>query len=125
MTTLIENLEKSLTTEALFGDNPNFRITTDYILQWFNITTQLYHTVWCAGVDGKVQYKVAAIGDSTSTALEIVGGVIPNGLPESNYRITADNVIQLANTTTKKWNTPLLSGIGSSITFRMSQIGEN
>ena len=48
--------------------NKNFRITTDYVLQIFNVTTQEYHTIWMGELNGEKYIEVSPEPDTTSMA---------------------------------------------------------
>lgn len=89
----------------------NFRITTDYILQIFNDTTQSYHSIWIGERNGKYCIEVAADSDTTSVALDwnYANQQLPNPSKEqqatSNYRITEFQSLQLLNPTSGKYHT--------------------
>lgn len=107
----------------------NFRITTDYILQIFNVTTQGFHTIWVAGEDGKATLQSAKNADSTSTELDWDYQVFqlpdpPLDSTTTNYRKTNNNVLQLLNVDTKKWHTLFISGNKNNPKFSISKQGE-
>lgn len=89
--------------------NKNFRITTDYILQIFNVTTQGYHTIWMGELNGEKYIEVSPEPDTTSIALE--WDFIINQFPSpsdfkattSNYTISDGGVLQLLNPNTNQY----------------------
>lgn len=84
--------------------NQNFRITTDYILELFDVSTNNYFKIWIAGNDGSAALKIDSIADTTSVALNITTKAIPNGNENSNYRVVS-SLLQIYNVDTAKWHT--------------------
>lgn len=107
----------------------NFRVTTEFVLQLFNVTTQSYHSIWVSGQDGSATLNSSEYGDSTSEALEWDYQVYqlpdpPLNSTSTNYRKNNNNVLQLLNVDTNKWHTLFISGGINNPTFSIAKIGD-
>lgn len=102
----------------------NFRITTSYIFELYNDTTQNYHMVWLMGQDGKVTFAASRTADTQGVALDFEIDRFPQGTNDSNYRLNQDNRFQLYNTTTAKWHSIWVSSATGKPALKIEQIGE-
>lgn len=104
----------------------NIRITTGYIFEIYNVTTGLFHQIWVEGDEGALQIVWSETADTTSTALELENGQIPNGNENSNYRIDIHGNFQLLNITNNKWYNVWIRGeLGNPPQFYIYQEGED
>lgn len=103
--------------------NQNFRITTDYIFELYDVDTNSYYSCWVEGQDGSAAIKISQVADTSGVAIEITSSNIPDGNESSNYRIKS-GILQIYNIDTKKYHTIFIIGDSSRTAVSISQIGE-
>lgn len=87
----------------------NFRITTDYIFELYDVKTNKFYKVWVAGEDGHAQLRKDVNPDEDGVALDIDPRVFPSGNIGSNYRVK-NNILQIYNVDTHKYHSIFISG---------------
>ena len=104
-------------------NNSNFRITTDYIFELYDVDTDSYYSCWVEGQDGYAVIKISEVADTSGVAIEITSNNIPDGTDSSNYR-TKSGMLQIYNVDTKKYHTIFITGDSSRTAVSISQTGE-
>ncbi len=108
----------------------NFRVTTDYILEFLNSTDSLYYSIWIKGNDGNPTIYVSEEADTTSTEIDwdYVNFQLPvpidDYLESSNYRITEDGSIQIKNTENNLYYTIYIYGTDTNPYILIGKYGE-
>lgn len=99
----------------------NFRITKNYVFEIFSPERNAYFQCWIEGAEGAATLEIFDTPSAEET-LDEDFSILPAGNENSNYRVIADNVLQLFNITTAKWHTVYFSG--ANPTFTINQEGE-